>query len=98
MWNNFKVTYFKKKPHVVKYFNPTTNLSNLSQCFHCDGELVTFSNFSDGVSLQVDFPSGFINRAQLAQLIKRVFPKYVHDCHLHPSNGLAGQQLFNLFM
>ena len=27
-------------------------------------------------SPQVDFPSGFINRAQLAQLIKRVFPKY----------------------
>ena len=32
--------------------------------------------FLSWVSPQVDFPSGFINRAQLAQLIKRVFPKY----------------------
>ena len=76
MWNNFKVTYSKNKPHVVKYFTPATTLSDFSQRVHSDGVFVTFSNFSDGLSLQVDFPSGFINRAQLAQLIKRVFPKY----------------------
>ena len=122
MWNNFKVTYSKKKPHVVKYFTPATTLSDFSQCVHSDGVFVTLSNFSDGhldppangqaviyltgllevfiseslilatvsdnsvkpfsdgLSLQVDFPSGFINRAQLAQLIKRVFPKYDLFC------------------
>ena len=26
-------------------------------------------------NFKVDFPTGFINRAQLAQMMKRVFPK-----------------------